>query len=68
MAEAEYWRFTVARDCQKKKNGLNANLSGIWEKFSVLSGRRRKPCDSVGIYLGVTILSGQFFVVFSSVG
>jgi hypothetical protein len=29
MAEAEYWRFTVARDCQKKNTSENHSLSRL---------------------------------------
>jgi len=41
MAEAEYWRFTVARDCQKKNTSENHSECRL--QFTVGSGQRSLP-------------------------
>ena len=49
MAEAEYWRFTVARDCQKKNTSENRQ-NGVWSRrLAVVALRRRRSSLQAGL-------------------
>jgi hypothetical protein len=41
MAEAEYWRFTVARDCQKKNTSENHSECSLARVAAAMDAERR---------------------------